>query len=206
MIFIFSSTARGFGNTIFIYLLPNHIPDEPHSLYPLLSVDPSWNVMTHGDAREGTWRGNWRMQWVANTLHTTSEHVVSSITIADAHTSAASSRLNWRPPADLNGLVRFAERQKSGYCACAHHISNGVYHQLIVMHLFHTLIQLFNTCDMCQVTFLLDIQGLTYNASDVCNKWFLNGSLWQWLEFQYLVLLGCLLGSRPVLGNRTRTF
>ena len=34
----------------------------------------------------------------------------SSITIADAHTSAASSRLNWRPPADLNGLVRFAER------------------------------------------------------------------------------------------------
>jgi hypothetical protein len=29
---------------------------------------------------------------------------------ADAHTSAASSRLNWRP-ADLNGLVRFAERR-----------------------------------------------------------------------------------------------
>jgi len=27
------------------------------------------------------------------------------------HTSAASSRLNWRPPADLNGLVRFAERR-----------------------------------------------------------------------------------------------
>ena len=28
-----------------------------------------------------------------------------------AHTSAASSRLNWRPPTDLNGLVRFAERR-----------------------------------------------------------------------------------------------
>jgi len=27
------------------------------------------------------------------------------------HTSAASSRLNWRPPADLNGLVRLAERR-----------------------------------------------------------------------------------------------
>jgi len=39
----------------------------------------------------------------------TSERGVSSITIADAHTSAASSRLNWRL-ADLNGLVRFAER------------------------------------------------------------------------------------------------
>ena len=61
------------------------------------SVESSWNVMAHGDAREGTWRGNWRMEWVASTLHTTSEHGVSSITTADAHTSVASSRLNWRP-------------------------------------------------------------------------------------------------------------
>jgi len=38
--------------------------------------------------------GNWRMEWVASTLHKTSEHGVSSITTADAHTSAASSRLN----------------------------------------------------------------------------------------------------------------
>jgi len=36
------------------------------------------------------------MEWVASTLHTTSEHGLSSITTADAHTSAASSRLNWR--------------------------------------------------------------------------------------------------------------
>ena len=41
-------------------------------------------------------RGNWRKKWVASTFHTTSEHGVSSITTADAHTSAASSRLNWR--------------------------------------------------------------------------------------------------------------
>jgi len=34
---------------------------------------------------------------VASTLHTTSEHGVSSITTADTHASAASSRLNWRP-------------------------------------------------------------------------------------------------------------
>ena len=67
--------------------------------------------MAHGDVGEGKWRGNWRMEWVASTLHTTSEHGVSSITTADAHTSAASSRLNWSPPADLNGLVRFAERR-----------------------------------------------------------------------------------------------
>jgi hypothetical protein len=42
--------------------------------------------------------------------HTTSERCVSSITNADAHTSAASSRLNWNP-ADSNGLVRFGERR-----------------------------------------------------------------------------------------------
>ena len=64
------------------------------------AVDYSWNVLTHGDAREGKWRGHFRMEWVASTLHTTSEHGVSSITTADAHTSA-----------DLNGLVRFAERR-----------------------------------------------------------------------------------------------
>ena len=69
-----------------------------------MRLDSSWNVMAHGDEREGKWRGNWRMQWVASTLHTTSEHGVSSITTADAHTSVASSRLNWRPPADLNAV------------------------------------------------------------------------------------------------------
>jgi len=41
------------------------------------------------------------MQWLASTLHTTSEHAVPNTTTADAHTSAASSRLNWRPPTDL---------------------------------------------------------------------------------------------------------
>ena len=67
--------------------------------------------MAYGDAREGNWRGNWRMEWVASTLDTTSDQGVSSITTADEYTSAASSRLNWRPAADLNGLVRFAERR-----------------------------------------------------------------------------------------------
>jgi hypothetical protein len=53
------------------------------------------------------------MEWVASTLHTTSEHGISSITTIttpDEHTSAASSRLNGSPT-DLNGLVRFAERR-----------------------------------------------------------------------------------------------
>ena len=72
-----------------------------------LFLGSSWNVIAHGDARQGKWRGVWRMRWVASTLHTTSEHGVSSITTADAHTSAASSRLNWRPP--------FRRKTKSGF-------------------------------------------------------------------------------------------
>ena len=39
-------------------------------------LESSWNVMAHRDAREGKWRGNWRMEWVAGNLHTTSEHGV----------------------------------------------------------------------------------------------------------------------------------
>ena len=74
--------------------------------------------MAHFDAREGKWRGNWRMEWVANTLHTTSEHGVSSITTADAHTSAASSRLNWRPRR-FKWTRPFRRKTISGFCACA---------------------------------------------------------------------------------------
>ena len=66
----------------------------------------------------GKWRGNWRMEWVTSTLHTTSEHGVSSITTADAHTSAASSRLNWRSRR-FKWTGRFRRKTKSGFCACA---------------------------------------------------------------------------------------
>ena len=74
--------------------------------------------MARGDAREGKWRGDWRMEWVASTLHTTSERGVSSITTADAHTSAASSRLNWRP-CRLKWTRPFRGKTNSGFCACA---------------------------------------------------------------------------------------
>jgi hypothetical protein len=74
--------------------------------------------MAHGDAREGKWKGNCRMEWVASTLHTTSEHGVSSITTADAHNSAASSRLNWRPRR-FKWTRPFRQKTKPGFCACA---------------------------------------------------------------------------------------
>ena len=50
------------------------------------------------------------MECVASTLHTTSELGVSSDTTADPHTSAASSRLNWRP-SRFKWTLRFAERR-----------------------------------------------------------------------------------------------
>ena len=81
-------------------------------------VESSWNVMAHGDGREGKWRGNWRMEWVASTLHTTSEHGVSSITTADAHISAASSWLNWRS-CWFKWTRPFRRKTKSCFCACA---------------------------------------------------------------------------------------
>ena len=82
--------------------------------------------MAHGDAREGKWRGNWRMQWVASTLHTTSEHGVSSITTADAHTSAVSSRLNWLPPPiKIDSSV--SPKDEIWFLRMCHHISNAVY-------------------------------------------------------------------------------
>jgi hypothetical protein len=81
-------------------------------------VESSWNVTAHGDAREVKWRGNWRMEWVASTLHTTSERGVSSITNANAHTSAASSRLHWRPRR-FKWTHPFRQKTKSGFCACA---------------------------------------------------------------------------------------
>jgi hypothetical protein len=50
--------------------------------------------------------------------HTTSEHGVSSISTADAHTSAASSRLNWCPRR-FKGTRPFRRKTKSGFCMCA---------------------------------------------------------------------------------------
>ena len=75
--------------------------------------------MARGDALKGKWRGNWQTGWVTSTLHTVSEHGVPSITTADAHTSAASSRLNWRPTGRFKRTRPFCRKTKSGFCACA---------------------------------------------------------------------------------------
>jgi len=91
---------------------------SPRTLRPICVVRLNWNVMAHGDEREGKWKRNRRMEWVASTLHTTSEHGVSRITTADAHTSAVSSRLNWRPRR-FKWTLPFRRKTKSRFCACA---------------------------------------------------------------------------------------
>jgi hypothetical protein len=35
----------------------------------VLLLDTRWNVTAHGDAFQGKWSGNWRMEWVPSTLH-----------------------------------------------------------------------------------------------------------------------------------------
>ena len=104
---------------------PLRLQWEVQRAQPDKILESIWNVMAHGDAREGEWKGNWRMEWVASTLHTTSEHGVSSIPTADAPTSAASSRLNWRPRL-FKWTRPFRRKTKSGFLRVYHHISNAV--------------------------------------------------------------------------------
>jgi len=59
------------------------------------------------------------MEWVARTLHTTSEHGVSRITTADAHTSVASSRLTPTRPRRFKWTRPSRRKTKSGFFACA---------------------------------------------------------------------------------------
>jgi len=57
------------------------------------------------------------MEWVTSTLHITSERGVSSITTADAHNSAGSSRLNWRTRW-FKRTRPFRPKKKSCFYAC----------------------------------------------------------------------------------------
>jgi hypothetical protein len=82
------------------------------------SVELVWNLMAHGDAQGGEVKGKLANGVCSQCSHTTSEGGVSSITNADVHISAASSRLNWRPR--WFKLTRpFRRKTKSGFCACA---------------------------------------------------------------------------------------
>jgi len=77
----------------------------------LRRLEVSWNLMAHGDAREGKCRGNWRMEWVTSNLHTTSETWCIQHLLPLMRTPRLPV-VDWTDAsADLNGLVRFAERR-----------------------------------------------------------------------------------------------
>ena len=68
------------------------------------------NLVAHGDAREGKWRGNWRMEWVASTLTPPSNVVYP--TLLKLRRTPRLPAVDWTDaPTDLNGLVRFGERR-----------------------------------------------------------------------------------------------
>ena len=68
------------------------------------------NVVAHGDAREGKWRGNWRIEWLASTL-TRPRNVVYPALLTLMPTPRLPA-VDWTDsPADLNGLVRLGERR-----------------------------------------------------------------------------------------------
>ena len=73
-------------------------------------VESSWNLMAHGDAQEGKWRRNWWMEWVASTL-TLLRNMVYPALLPLMHTPRLPV-VDWTDaPANLHGLVRFAERR-----------------------------------------------------------------------------------------------
>jgi len=93
---------------LLIYLVLKLVQDvlEKH----LVDVECVWNLMAHGDAREGKWRGNWRMEWVASTLTLPWNAVYpASLTLMRKPRLPV---VDWTDtPANLKGLVRFSERQ-----------------------------------------------------------------------------------------------
>jgi len=83
-----------------------------------LPVEALRNMMAHGDAWEGKWRGNRQLDRAATTLAlylgTWSIHGPPT----DPHSFTVSSRLNWLP-GRLKWTRPFLWKTKSGFCACA---------------------------------------------------------------------------------------
>ena len=110
-LFIWTSLVFQYCNSYFYITTLFYLHESPLVRVQLKRDGTRWRT-------GGKWRGYWRMECLSSTLHTTTEHGVSSITTVDAHTSAASSRLNWRP-SRFKWTRPFRRKTKSGFCACA---------------------------------------------------------------------------------------
>ena len=89
------------------------LPEPAHSLSRARS-DPGGTRWRKGGEVKGKLSNGVGSQY----SHATSERGLSSITQADAQTSAASSRLNWRPHR-FKWTRPFRGKTKSGFCTCA---------------------------------------------------------------------------------------
>jgi len=80
--------------------------------HPPSGIDSGWNVTAHGEARDGKWRGKLVNAVGSQVPFTLPRNMVYPTLLPLMRTPRLrSSRLNWRPRADLNGFVRFAERR-----------------------------------------------------------------------------------------------
>ena len=69
---------------------------------------------------------DWRMQWVASTLHTTSEHGVSSITTADAAHLCCQQSTELTPSGRFKWTRPFPRKTKSGFCGVSSHFKRSL--------------------------------------------------------------------------------
>ena len=70
------------------------------------------------------------MQWVASTLHTTSEHGVSSITTADAAHLCCQQSTELTPTGRFRWTRPFRTKDEMLFLRVCHHISTGLYQLL----------------------------------------------------------------------------
>ena len=88
-----------------------------------------WHTVTHGRESEG---GNWLMEWVASTLHTTSKHGVFSITRVQLKCDGT----RWRTGGEVKG--KLANGVGSQYSS--HYIETGcIQHYSPVEMWWHTV-------------------------------------------------------------------
>ena len=80
--------------------------------------ESSWNLMAHGDAREGKWRGNWRIEWVAST-HTLPRHMVYPALLPLMRTLRLPA-VDWtNAPRQFKWTRPSRRKTKCDFCACA---------------------------------------------------------------------------------------
>ena len=114
---LFSTQLTTFrNNTLLTFLAKARkkrtVPNIETANWPRISVTTSTVRLKPDDTRwrtGGEVKGKLVNGMGSQYSHTTSERGVSSITQADAHTSAASSRLNWRPRRFKWNRPRFGE-------------------------------------------------------------------------------------------------